>query len=78
MPIDPVFTCQGIPGQIWLYPKSLELTTPTIYALMYLYSLKTSLLRRLQAQTILDATPQIGKMHSIIKNSIPFKPTMRF
>ena len=37
---------------------------------------KTSLLRRLQAQTLPDATPPIGKIHPFIKIAITFEPVM--
>ena len=40
---------------------------------MFLHK-KTSLLRRLQAQTIPDATPPIGKIHPLSKMDVTFEP----
>ena len=39
---------------------------------------KTSLLCRLQAQTLPDATPPIGKFHPSIKITVTFEPLMQF
>ena len=39
---------------------------------------KTSLLRRLQAQTLPDATPPIGKIHPFSKMAITFEPLKQF
>ena len=39
---------------------------------------KTSLLRRLQAQTLPDATPPIGKIYPFTKTAVTFEPGMRF
>ena len=39
---------------------------------------KTSLLSRLQAQTLPDASPPIGKIHPFSKITISFEPVMRF
>ena len=39
---------------------------------------KTSMLRRLQAQTLPDATPPIGKIHPFSKIAVAFKPLMEF
>ena len=39
---------------------------------------KTSLLRRLQAQTLPDATPPIGKIHPFSKMAVTFEPLMGF
>ena len=38
----------------------------------------TSLLRRLQAQTLSDEAPPIGKIHPFSKTAIPFEPVMQF
>ena len=37
---------------------------------------KTSLLSRLQAQTLPDATPPIGKIHPFSKMDVTFEPLM--
>ena len=39
---------------------------------------KTSLLRRLQAHTLFDATPPLGEIHCIIKIAVTFEPEMPF
>ena len=39
---------------------------------------KKSLLRRLKAQTLPDATPSIGKIHFLSKMVVPYKPLMGF
>ena len=39
---------------------------------------KTSLLRRLQAQTLPDATPPIGKIYPFTKMAVTFEPLMQF
>ena len=39
---------------------------------------KTSLLCRLQAQTLLDEAPSIGKIHLFSKIAVTVKPVMRF
>ena len=39
---------------------------------------ETSLLCRLQAQTLPDATPQIGKISPCTKMAVTFEPVMRF
>ena len=39
---------------------------------------KTSLLRRLQAQTLSDEAPPIGKIHTFRKITITFEPVMQF
>jgi len=39
---------------------------------------QTSLLRRLQAQTLPDATPPIGKIYPFIKMAVTFEPAMQF
>ena len=44
----------------------------------HLYVLKTSLLCRLQAQTLPDATPPIGKIHPFSKMAVTFEPLMGF
>ena len=38
----------------------------------------TSLLRRLKAQTLPDATPPIGKMYPFTKMAVTFEPLMQF
>jgi hypothetical protein len=43
-----------------------------------LFTGETSLLRRLQAQTLPDATPPIVKIHPFSKFAITFKPLMLF
>ena len=40
--------------------------------------LKTSLLRRLQAQTLPDEAPPIGKIHPFTKIAVTFEPLMGF
>ena len=40
--------------------------------------LETSLLRRLQAQTLPDATSPVGKIYPFTKMAITFEPVMRF
>ena len=45
---------------------------------MYLKRLKTSLLRRLQAQTLPDATPRVGKIHPFSKIAVTFEPIKKF
>ena len=40
--------------------------------------IKTSLLRRLQAQTLPDATPPIGRIYPFSKMAVTFEPVMRF
>ena len=40
--------------------------------------LKTSLLRRLQAQTLPDAAPPVGKIHPFSKIAVTFEPLQRF
>ena len=42
------------------------------------FSIKTSLLGRLQAQTFPDATPQIGKINPISKIAVTLEPVVRF
>ena len=44
----------------------------------YYTALKTSLLRRLQEQTLPDATPPIGKINPFSKKVVTFEPLMRF
>ena len=39
---------------------------------------ETSLLRRMQAQTLPDATPPIGKLHPVSKMAITFEPLLGF
>ena len=39
---------------------------------------KKSLLRRMQAQTLPDATSQKGKIHPFSKMAVTFEPMMRF
>ena len=39
---------------------------------------QTRLLRRLQEQTLPDATPLIGKIHIFSKMAVTFKPLMGF
>jgi hypothetical protein len=39
---------------------------------------QTSLLRKLQAQTLPDATPPIGKIRPVSKMTITFEPLMGF
>ena len=39
---------------------------------------ETSLLRRLQAQTLPDATPPIGKIYPFSKMTVTFEPLMGF
>ena len=38
---------------------------------------KKSLLRRMQAQNLQDATPSIGKIHPFSKIAVTFEPLMR-
>ena len=49
-----------------------------IMALEVCSKLKTSLLRRMQAQTLPNATPPTGKINPFSKIAIPFEPVMRF
>ena len=39
---------------------------------------KTSLLRRLQAQTLPDEAPPMGKIHPFSKMAVTFEPLMEF
>ena len=39
---------------------------------------KTSLLRRLQEQTLPDEAPPMGKIHPFSKIAVTFEPVMRF
>ena len=39
---------------------------------------KTSLLRRLKAQTLPDATPPMGNIHPFSKMAVTFEPLMGF
>ena len=39
---------------------------------------KTSLLRRLQAQTLADEAPPMDKIHQFSKIAVTFEPVMRF
>ena len=41
-------------------------------------ALGTSLLRRLQVQTLTDETPPIGKIHPFSKMAVTFEQMMRF
>ena len=41
-------------------------------------TVKTSLLRRLQAQTLPDEAPPIGKIHPFTKMAVTFEPLMGF
>ena len=41
-------------------------------------SIKTSLLRRLQVQTLPDEAPPMGKIHQFSKNAVTFDPIMPF
>ena len=65
-----------------VYGKYLSYATHRDYVtfcwLRYSSYLKTSMLRRLQAQTLLDATPPIliGKIHHISKMAVTFEPLM--
>ena len=40
-------------------------------------TLETSVLRRLQAQTLSDATPSMGKIHLFSKIAITFEPIIQ-
>ena len=51
-------------------------TTVMVVAIVTI--VKTSLLRRLQAQTLPDATPPIGKIHTFSKMAVTFEPMMQF
>ena len=48
------------------------------YGLILLISYQTSLLCRLQAQTLPDATPSVGKMHPFGKIVVNFEPIWQF
>ena len=45
---------------------------------LYSVVIKTSLLRRLQAQTLPDATPPIGQIHPFSKMAVTSEPLMGF
>ena len=45
-----------------------------VFCYFVLEVLETSLLRRLQAQTLPDAIPQIGKIHPFSKIAVTFEP----
>ena len=40
------------------------------------YLIKTSLLRRLQTQTLSDEAPPVGKIHPFSKMAVTFEPLM--
>ena len=44
----------------------------------FFVSLRISLLRRLQAQTLPNANPPIGKIHHFSKFAVTFEPLMQF
>ena len=44
----------------------------------YMRHYKTSLLRRLQAQTLPNVTQPIGKINTISKMTVTFEPLMQF
>ena len=57
--------------------KTLSAVLATVKALLLGYS-KTSLLRRLQAQTLPDATPPISKIHPFSKIAVNFVQFVQF
>ena len=58
-----------------LYYKSMY-----ILQIMFCFCIvfETSLMRRLQLQTLPDATPPMGKIHPFSKIAVTFEPLMRF
>ena len=46
--------------------------------ILFLICISTSLLRRLQAQTLPNANPPIGKMYPFTKMTVTFEPGIRF
>ena len=50
----------------------------TVKSKQYNMQKKISLLRRLQAQTLPDATPPVGKINAFSKMAITFEPLMVF
>ena len=55
------------------YPKTIILAKGH-----QLLSEETSLLRRLQAQTLPDEAPTVGKIYLLSKTSVTFEPIQRF
>ena len=49
--------------------------TPNTY---FCAQMETSLLRRLQGQTLPDATPPVGKIYPFTKMAVTFEPVMQF
>ena len=56
----------------------LHLRDVYVLVIEAIYEKKTSLLRRLQAQTLPNATPAIGKISPVSKITITFEPLMGF
>ena len=57
-------------------PQELEVGQCSGHYLLVVY--KTSLLRRLQEQTLPDATPTIGPIHPFSKMTVTSEPLMGF
>ena len=53
-------------------------TAPATPGLLKVSVKKTSLLCRLQAQTLTDATPPIDKSYLFTKMAVTFEPVMQF
>ena len=67
-------------GRDFIVPKC-NLIRTRIYILNKFYIvvyIETSLLRRLQAHTLPDATPPIGKIHPFSKMALTLEPLMGF
>ena len=56
----------------------MNYSQPIRYNYVRVMSIETSLLRRLQAQTLPDEAPPIGKIHPFSKMAITFEPLMGF
>ena len=72
---------------IWVYPRTKQLWCTSgldclICKCMLSYCLTvsaiSSLLRRMQAQTLPDAASPIGKVHTFSKIAVTLEPVMRF
>ena len=65
-------------GKIHAVPSWHLLTQPQGWRKSDRSSLLTSLLRRLQAQTLTDAAPPVGKIHPFSKIAVILEPVMWF
>ena len=68
--INSVENCDKIMSKLNLDIKDLDEHVADIY--------KRSLLRRLQAQTLPDATPLIGSIYQFCKIAVTFEPKQQF